>query len=118
MSRSAQLAELAVRSAVPTVFEHREFVVAGGLMSYGSDLTETYHQAGVYCGLILKGGNTADLPVYQSTKVEFFINLRTASRSVSLCRRRSSAAPTRSYNELANSGSRDLFGEPFHRIGR
>ena len=78
MSRSAQLAELAVRSAVPTVFEHREFVVAGGLMSYGSDLTETYHQAGVYCGLILKGGNTADLPVYQSTKVEFFINLRTA----------------------------------------
>ena len=78
INRSAQLAELAVRSAVPAVFEHREFVAAGGLMSYGSDLTETYHQAGVFSGLILKGGNTADLPVYQSTKVEFLINLRTA----------------------------------------
>jgi putative tryptophan/tyrosine transport system substrate-binding protein len=63
---------------VPAIFQHREFVAAGGLMSYGSDLTETYHQAGVYTGLILKGGNTADLPVFQSTKVEFLVNLRTA----------------------------------------
>jgi putative ABC transport system substrate-binding protein len=78
MSRSAELAALAVRRAVPAVFNHREFVAAGGLMSYGSDLTETYHQAGVYSGLILKGGETADLPVYQSTKVEFRVNLRTA----------------------------------------
>ncbi len=78
INRSARLAELAVRRAVPAIFEHREFVAAGGLMSYCSDLTETYHQAGVFSGLILKGGNTADLPVYQSTKVEFLINLRTA----------------------------------------
>jgi putative tryptophan/tyrosine transport system substrate-binding protein len=82
-SRSAQLAQLTVRCAVPAIFQHREFVAAGGLMSYGSDLTETYHQAGVYSGLILKGGNTADLPVYQSTKVEFLINLKTA-RSLGL----------------------------------
>jgi putative ABC transport system substrate-binding protein len=78
ISRSAQLAALAVRRAVPAIFQHREFVAAGGLMSYGNNLTETYHQAGVYSGLILKGGKTADLPVYQSTKVEFLVNLRTA----------------------------------------
>jgi putative tryptophan/tyrosine transport system substrate-binding protein len=78
ISRSTELAALAARHAVPAIFQHREFVAAGGLMSYGSDLTETYHQAGVYTGLILKGGNTADLPVFQSTKVEFLVNLRTA----------------------------------------
>jgi putative ABC transport system substrate-binding protein len=78
VSRSEQLATLLVRRAVPAVFQHREFVVAGGLMSYGRDLTETYHQAGVYSGLVLKGAKTADLPVYQSTKVEFLVNLKTA----------------------------------------
>jgi putative ABC transport system substrate-binding protein len=78
ISRSAQLAELAVHRAVPAIFQHREFVAAGGLMSYSSSLTETFHQTGVYSGLILKGDKTADMPVYQSTKVEFFINLRTA----------------------------------------
>ncbi len=78
VSRSAQLAESALRRAVPAIFQYREFVAAGGLMSYGSSLTETYHQAGVYSGLILKGAETADLPVYQSTKVEFLVNLRTA----------------------------------------
>jgi ABC-type uncharacterized transport system substrate-binding protein len=81
--RGAQLAALAVRRAVPAIFQHREFAAAGGLMSYGRNLTETYHQAGVYSGLILKGGKAPDLPVYQSTKVEFIVNVRTA-RSLGL----------------------------------
>lgn len=79
ISRSVQLAALAVQRAVPAVFEHRDFVAAGGLMSYGSDLTETYHQAGVYSGLVLKGDKSADLPVYQSNKVELIVNLRAAA---------------------------------------
>ncbi len=78
ISRSAQLAELAISRALPAIFDQREFVAAGGLISYGGDLTETYHQAGTYTGLILKGGNIADLPVYQSTKVDFLVNFRTA----------------------------------------
>jgi ABC-type uncharacterized transport system substrate-binding protein len=78
ISRSTQLAELAAGRALPAIFDQREFVAAGGLMSYGGDLAETYHQAGVYTGLILKGGNIADLPVYQSTKVDFLVNFRAA----------------------------------------
>ncbi len=75
---NAELAALALRRRVPAIFQHREFVMAGGLMSYGGNLTETYHQAGVYSGLVLLGAKPADLPVYQSTKVEFIINLKTA----------------------------------------
>jgi putative ABC transport system substrate-binding protein len=75
---SEQLAALALRHAVPTVYDYRNFVVAGGLLSYGADFTETYHLAGNYTGRVLKGDKPADLPVQQATKVELYINLKTA----------------------------------------
>ena len=78
-SRSEQLAALTVRYAVPTIFQTRAFVAAGGLMSYGGSVAGTYHQVGMYTGRILKGEKPADLPVQQSTKVELFINLKTAN---------------------------------------
>ena len=77
-SRSEQLAALALRHAVPTIYQDRDFAVAGGLLSYGTDLTETYRLAGIYTGRVLKGEKPADLPVQQATKVEFYINLKTA----------------------------------------
>jgi len=77
-TRSAQLAKLALRHAVPTIFGFREFVAAGGLMSYGGTLTESFRWVGVYTGRILKGEKPANLPVQQSTKIELFINLKTA----------------------------------------
>jgi len=78
IGRSEQLATLTLRHAVPTIFETREFAVAGGLMSYGADIGETYRLAGNYTGRILKGDKPADLPVQLATKVEFYINLKTA----------------------------------------
>jgi putative tryptophan/tyrosine transport system substrate-binding protein len=77
-SRSALLASLALRHAVPTIFGFREFVAAGGLMSYGGSLAESFRWVGVYAGRLLKGEKPADLPVQQSTKIELFINLKTA----------------------------------------
>ena len=78
VSRSAQLAALALRQGVPTVFEFRQFVASGGPMSYGGSLTDVYRLAGVYVGRVLKGEKPAELPVHQSTKVELMVNLRTA----------------------------------------
>jgi putative ABC transport system substrate-binding protein len=78
ISRSRQLGTLALRHAVPTVFQFRQFAAAGGLMSYGNDFTETYRQAGIYTGRVLRGEKPADLPVQQVTKIELIINLKTA----------------------------------------
>jgi putative ABC transport system substrate-binding protein len=77
-SRPEQLAALTVRHAVPTIYQYREFAVAGGLLSYGADITESYRLAGNYTGRVLKGDKAADLPVQQVTKVELIINLKTA----------------------------------------
>jgi putative ABC transport system substrate-binding protein len=78
ISRSNYIAALSLRHGVPTIFQNREFAVAGGLMSYGGSGTDAYRQVGVYTGRILKGEKPADLPVQQSTKVELIINLKTA----------------------------------------
>src|SRR5258708_35298051 len=77
-TRREQLVVLAARHALPTIYEWRDFAAAGGLVSYGTSLADAYRQAGVYADRILKGAKPADLPIVQSTKFEFVINLNTA----------------------------------------
>lgn len=77
-SRRGQFATLTAVNKIPATYSNREYVAAGGLMSYGTNLTEVFHQVGAYTGNILKGAKPADLPVVQSTKLEFVLNLQTA----------------------------------------
>jgi ABC-type uncharacterized transport system substrate-binding protein len=79
-SRSKQLGELTVRHSVPAIYGRHDFTAAGGLLSYGPDQADAYRRTGIYVGRILKGEKPADLPVQQATKVELYINLKTAKR--------------------------------------
>ena len=76
--RAKELAALALRHRVPAIYQYPEFATAGGLMSYGGSIRDTFHEVGVYVGRILKGEKPADVPVAQLTKAELVINLKTA----------------------------------------
>jgi len=78
-NRSQQLAALAVRHAVPAITQSRDFPIAGGLMSYGGDFTQSHRHAGIYAGRVLKGEKPSDLPVQQVTKLDLFLNLNAAT---------------------------------------
>ena len=77
-TQSERLAGVLLRHGLPAIYQYREFVVAGGLMSYGGNITDPFRQAGSYTGRVLRGEKPAELPVVQSTKIELIINLKTA----------------------------------------
>jgi putative ABC transport system substrate-binding protein len=77
-SRSERLGALALRNAMPAIFQYRAFAAAGGLMSYGGNITESYYRAGSYVGRILQGEKPSDLPVQLSAKVELILNIKSA----------------------------------------
>jgi putative ABC transport system substrate-binding protein len=78
LGRYEQIVALAARYAIPTIYDFRVYVAAGGLISYGANLTDTYRNVGTYVGKILNGAKPADLPVQQAVKLELVINLKTA----------------------------------------
>jgi len=78
VGRREQIVGLAARNAIPAIYDRREWPADGGLMSFSAVVVQTFHQAGIYVGRILKGGKPADMPVQQSTKFEFVLNLTTA----------------------------------------
>jgi putative tryptophan/tyrosine transport system substrate-binding protein len=77
-SRSERLGAISLQMKMPAIYQYREFAAAGGVMSYGGSITDSYYKAGIYAGRILKGEKPADLPVQLSTRVELFFNLKSA----------------------------------------
>jgi putative ABC transport system substrate-binding protein len=77
-SRSEKLGAMSLRLAIPAIYQYRSFTEAGGVMSYGGSITDSYRHAGLYAGRILKGEKPGDLPVQLTTKVELFLNLKSA----------------------------------------